>query len=199
MVFMYRQVTHLIVFLVFNCRVITLLWLSQPSGNQRAPDTYAPRRIKILLIQKPLPNSSAGFRVFLYMHVQPLSLHKRIWLILLSSRVTFSKHPFQLPVHCHHQTEVDVLLWDSHICIHSLLHIVTIKFLYSSFHLVFEFHQDQDCFFFFFLIWLLFFSFLAALGLRCCVWAFSSYGEQQFYSFKAWASHCNGFSCGTWA
>ena len=164
MVFMYRQVTHLIVFLVFNCRVITLLWLSQPSGNQRAPDTYAPRRIKILLIQKPLPNSSAGFRVFLYMHVQPLSLHKRIWLILLSSRVTFSKHPFQLPVHCHHQTEVDVLLWDSHICIHSLLHIVTIKFLYSSFHLVFEFHQDQDCFFFFFFNMASFFFFFGCSG-----------------------------------
>ena len=38
-------------------------------------------------------------------------------------------------------------------CIHSLLYIITIKFLYSSIHLVFEFHKDQDCTFF--LIWLL--------------------------------------------
>ena len=84
-------------------------------------------------------------------------------------------------------------------CIHSLLYIITIKFLYSSIHLVFEFHKDQDCTFF--LIWLLlpFFFFLAALSLCCCVWAFSSYGEQQFYSFKAWASHCSGFSCSIWA
>ena len=29
--------------------------------------------------------------------------------------------------------------------------------------------------------------FLAALGLRCCTWAFSSCGE--------WSSHCDGFSC----
>ena len=33
---------------------------------------------------------------------------------------------------------------------------------------------------------------MAALGLRCCARAFSSYG--------AWSSHCGGFSCcGAWA
>ena len=31
------------------------------------------------------------------------------------------------------------------------------------------------------------FLFLAALGLHCCAWAFSSCGK--------WASHCGGFSC----
>ena len=34
---------------------------------------------------------------------------------------------------------------------------------------------------------ILFYLFLAALGLRCCAWAFSSCGER--------ASHCGGFSC----
>ena len=32
---------------------------------------------------------------------------------------------------------------------------------------------------------------LAVLGLQCCAWAFSSCGAQ--------ASHCDGFSCRTWA
>ena len=37
------------------------------------------------------------------------------------------------------------------------------------------------------LLLLFVFLFLAALGLRCCVWAFSSCGVL--------ASHCGGFSC----
>ena len=40
--------------------------------------------------------------------------------------------------------------------------------------------------------------FLAALGLRCCSWAFPSYGERALL-FTAYcsgqASHCGGFSC----
>ena len=42
-------------------------------------------------------------------------------------------------------------------------------------------HED----FFFFSSF--FYLFMAALGLRCFAWAFSSCG--------AWASHCGGFSC----
>ena len=44
--------------------------------------------------------------------------------------------------------------------------------------------------------------FLAALGLRCCTWAFSSCGQRGllFVAMRAWASHCGGFSCcGAWA
>lgn len=69
MVFMYRQVTHLIVFLVFNCG-------DNPSGYHsllviKGPQTHTlTRRIKILLIQKPLPNSSAGFRG-IFVHACP--------------------------------------------------------------------------------------------------------------------------------
>ena len=42
------------------------------------------------------------------------------------------------------------------------------------------------------------FIFLAALGLCCCPWAFSSCAEWGLRSsFSAWASHCGGFSyCG---
>ena len=36
---------------------------------------------------------------------------------------------------------------------------------------------------------------LAALGLRCCTRAFSSYGEYGLLCCGAWASHCSGFSC----
>ena len=36
--------------------------------------------------------------------------------------------------------------------------------------------------------------FLAALGLHCCTWAFSSCGERGLL-FIARASHCSGFSC----
>ena len=36
----------------------------------------------------------------------------------------------------------------------------------------------------------IYFYFLAALGLRCCMWAFSSCGS--------WASRCSGCSCGAW-
>ena len=48
--------------------------------------------------------------------------------------------------------------------------------------------------------------FLAALGLCCCAWVFSSCGEQgQFHSCGSQASQCGGFSCcrgqalGAWA
>ena len=50
------------------------------------------------------------------------------------------------------------------------------------------------------------FYFLAALGLHCCVKAFSSCNEQgPLSSCSPWISHCGGFSCcraqalGTWA
>ena len=52
---------------------------------------------------------------------------------------------------------------------------------------------------------LLFFCFVylfwgAALGLHCCAQAFSSCSKQGLLSVcSAWASHCSGFSCGTWA
>ena len=45
---------------------------------------------------------------------------------------------------------------------------------------------------------------MAALGLRCCTWAFSSCGERgatlhwgswATFCCRAWASHCGGFSC----
>ena len=49
--------------------------------------------------------------------------------------------------------------------------------------------------------------FLAALGLRCCAWTFSSCVKRELLSrFSVQASHCSvgwrraGFSsCGTWA
>ena len=37
--------------------------------------------------------------------------------------------------------------------------------------------------------------FLVALGLCCCMHAFSSCGEQDLFSHGAQASHCSGFSC----
>ena len=40
-----------------------------------------------------------------------------------------------------------------------------------------------------------FFFFLAALGLPCCMRAFSSCGEQGLLCCGAWASHCGDFSC----
>ena len=47
---------------------------------------------------------------------------------------------------------------------------------------------------------LLFFQLLAVLGLRCCVWAFSSCGEQGYPLLWSWASRCGGFSsCVSWA
>ena len=40
------------------------------------------------------------------------------------------------------------------------------------------------------------FIYLAALGLRCCAWAFSSCGEWGLlFRCGAQASHCGGFSC----
>ena len=43
--------------------------------------------------------------------------------------------------------------------------------------------------------------FLAALGLHCCAWAFSSCGERgATLRCGVWASHYGGFSCcGAWA
>ena len=44
------------------------------------------------------------------------------------------------------------------------------------------------------------FFFLTVLGLRLCVLAFSSCGEQGRLSIcSVWASHCSGLSCGAWA
>ena len=44
----------------------------------------------------------------------------------------------------------------------------------------------------------LYYLFLAGLGLRCCVWAFSSCTGATLCC-HAWASHCRGVSCcGTW-
>ena len=44
-------------------------------------------------------------------------------------------------------------------------------------------------------VWILFFLFLAALGLHCCAWAFSGCGERGLLSsWDAWAFHCGGFS-----
>ena len=37
--------------------------------------------------------------------------------------------------------------------------------------------------------------FLAALGLHCCMRAFSSCNERGLVSSCAWAFHCSGFSC----
>ena len=40
------------------------------------------------------------------------------------------------------------------------------------------------------------FIFLAMLGLLCCMWAFSTCGDQGlFSSCNVWASLCCGFSC----
>ena len=50
-----------------------------------------------------------------------------------------------------------------------------------------------------------FFFFLAALGFRCCLWAFSSCSEQGLLCRSVWASRCRGFLCcgartrGVWA
>ena len=50
--------------------------------------------------------------------------------------------------------------------------------------------------FFIFKIYLFIYLFLAVLGLRCCVRAFSSCGERgATLRCGAWASHCGGFSC----
>ena len=51
----------------------------------------------------------------------------------------------------------------------------------------------------FFKIRLLICLFLTVLGLRCCTQTFSSCGERGLLCCGAWASHCGGFSCGTWA
>ena len=49
--------------------------------------------------------------------------------------------------------------------------------------------------FYFIYLFLRFNLFLAPLGLRCCVQAFSSCGERELRC-GAWASHFSGFSCG---
>ena len=59
------------------------------------------------------------------------------------------------------------------------------SFLYWKCHLF----NNFQCFLFIYL-------FLAVLGLRCCVQAFSSCSEQGLLcSCSAWASHCGGFCC----
>ena len=51
-----------------------------------------------------------------------------------------------------------------------------------------------------FFLFVCLFKFLAALGLRCCVQAFSSCGEWGLLSScSKQASHCGAFSCGAWA
>ena len=74
--------------------------------------------------------------------------------------------------------------------------------------LPFDFGGRQASFIFFFKkkqIYLFIYLFLAALGLRCCAWTFSSCGEWGLLHFSAWASHCSGLSScgaqdiGTWA
>ena len=111
-------------------------------------------------------------------------------------------HPLQSPVHCHYQTELDTLLWDSHknACVYTVSSIsLQLNFYIHLFTWSLSSIRTKTAFFFFNMASSSSFFFLAALGLCCCVWAFSSYGEQQFYSFKAWASHCSGFSCSLWA
>ena len=49
--------------------------------------------------------------------------------------------------------------------------------------------------FFFLLINLFIYLFLAVLGLRCCARAFSSCGKRATLRCGARASHCRGFSC----
>ena len=50
--------------------------------------------------------------------------------------------------------------------------------------------------FFFLQIYLLIYLFLSAMGLHCCVWAFSSCGKRGLLSScSMWTSHCYGFSC----
>ena len=49
---------------------------------------------------------------------------------------------------------------------------------------------------FFFNLFILFYLFLAALGLFCCAWVFSSCGKRgATLHCSVWASHCSGFSC----
>ena len=59
-----------------------------------------------------------------------------------------------------------------------------------------SFVTPSSCFLFFFQI-LMYYLFLAALGLCCCAWAFfSSCGDWWLLSVcGAWASHYSGFSC----
>ena len=46
-----------------------------------------------------------------------------------------------------------------------------------------------------FKIFMIYLFILAALGLCCCAWAFSSCGKQGLISSQGvWASHCGGFS-----
>ena len=44
-------------------------------------------------------------------------------------------------------------------------------------------------------VYLFIYLFLAALGLCCCVWAFSSCSQRGLLFVGARASHCSGFSC----
>ena len=77
-----------------------------------------------------------------------------------------------------------------------LLSLTTISLMavpeFSTVHTVAQVH-NLGTIFFFLRMYLLF---LAVLGLHCCVWAFSSYGEWG-YSHGAQASRCGGFSWST--
>ena len=71
--------------------------------------------------------------------------------------------------------------------------------------------EKASCFLFIFNLFI--YLCLAVLGLRCCLWAFSSCGKRgATFHCSAWASHCGGFllrsmgsrstgfsSCGMWA
>ena len=66
----------------------------------------------------------------------------------------------------------------------------------SSFLQLFTFHFCIHCFFSLIFIYL----FMAALGLCCCMRAFSSCGKWDLLSsYSARASHCGGFCCRAWA
>ena len=50
-----------------------------------------------------------------------------------------------------------------------------------------------------FYLFIYIYLFVAALGLRCCAWAFSSCDGGATLRCGAQASHCGGFSCcGAW-
>ena len=84
-------------------------------------------------------------------------------------------------------SSVDVYLDD-------LIFTLGILWILLLWTLVYNFSCGYICFGYF--LFLTIYLFLAALGLCCCTWAFSSCGEQDLLSScRAWASHCSGFSC----
>ena len=95
---------------------------------------------------------------------------------------------------------------ESHIKENRVLHLSTSFFVYFVSQVFCHCQMTQLAFIYFFNKSIYLFI-LAALGLRCCTWAFSSCGERGllFLRCGARASHCGGFSCcgaralGTWA